>query len=529
MRSHIRVVLGTIVGIALLMIFIVGFHVGGAALLKVGVFSPLLGAFIGGVLALVSVNIPIRPEENVEPWFRREKTAWILIGCGCIAWWIGECFWRYYLSRGQSPFPSLADLGYASLPLLFFWGLILQPSSRRDHKRVFLLLDSLIAMGALLSIAWFLLLGSLAQTPAESALAKFLGLYYPTTDIALLSCVIFLLLRGPDRLYQAPARRVGLLVAGIGLAVFAVSDFYFNVAQNLGTYVEGSWGDLGWPLGMMTIGVAVYLRRFLPGTVGRVTGETVEQDTRRLHFGPAQALPYFLLAFLFFVLAFNVLSTDMGQQGIRPVLLIATLIVTGLVVVRQVVTMLDNERLMRNQASTLKQLEKVYQDIAKRKADLEAGVTYLKEIQTRLANGDVRARANILSGDLWPLASGLNLMADRMMRSEYNQRYAQKLAIAVSDFSQALERRNGNRPFFLPASCLDVPEMHSLIRVLGLGSGSGTSQFTPHPTPPRPVSSPLPFFSETTAPSFPHQPPASSMRERREPSKQRQYIPPHIP
>src|SRR5947209_8388024 len=140
MRSHTYVVLGTVVGIAFLMILILGFHVGGEAFLKVGVFSSLLGAFIGGVLVLVSVNIPMRREENVEPWLRREQVAWTLIGCGCIAWGIGECFWRYYLSQGQSPFPSLADLGYASLPPLFFWGLILQPSSRRDHKRVFLLL-----------------------------------------------------------------------------------------------------------------------------------------------------------------------------------------------------------------------------------------------------------------------------------------------------------------------------------------------------------------------------------------------------
>ena len=519
MRSHTRVVLGTVVGIAFLMILLLGFHVGGDALHKIGVFSPLLGAIIGGTLALVSANTPMRRKENVEPWFRRERLAWTLIGCGCIAWGIGECFWRYYLSQGQSPFPSLADLGYTSLPPLFFWGLIMLPSSKSDNKRVFLLLDSLIAMGALLSIAWFLLLGSLAQTPGESGLAKFLGLYYPTTDIALLSCIIFLLLRGPDRLYQVPARRVGLLVVGIGLVIFAVSDFYFNVQQNLGTFVDGSWGDLGWPLGMMTVGVAVYLRRFLPGTADRVIGEPVEQDTRRFRFGPAQTLPYFLLAFLFFVLAFNVLSTDKGQQNIRPVLLIATLIVTGLVVVRQVATMLENERLMRNQATTFLQLERVYQDIEKRKDVLEVGINHLKEVQSRLANGDVRARAQIMGGDLWPLATGLNLMADRMMRSESNQRYAQKLARAVSDFSQALERKRDEGRFVLPTSCIDVPEMHSLIRVLGLGSASGAQRSTPYPAPPRQGSSPLSLFSETTAPPFPQQPSASPMRQRKQPGK----------
>src|SRR5262249_32608871 len=155
-------------------------------------------------------------------------------GCGCMGWGIGECFWRYYVAQGQAPFPSLADFGYSSFPLLVFTGLLLQPSSKSGQKRLALLLNSLIAMGALLSIAWFLLLGSLAQTPNGDGLANFFGFFYPTADVALLFCAFFLLLRGPDRLYQVTARRVGLLVIGIGLIVFTTSDFFFNVQSNLG-------------------------------------------------------------------------------------------------------------------------------------------------------------------------------------------------------------------------------------------------------------------------------------------------------
>src|SRR5947199_4802107 len=225
MYSHFRIVLGLVIGISFLMLVL---YLGGPNLHAVRIFSPLTGALIGSALVLITVLIPFRQKEDAEPWLGREKLAWILIGCGCVGWSIGECFWRYYVARGQNPFPSLADGGYTTFSPLVFCGLILQPfSGNKAHKRVFFLLDSLIAMGALLSIAWFLLLGSLAQSPAESVLAKFLGLYYPTTDVALLSCIIFLLLRGQDRLYQTPARRAGLLVAGLGLAIFAVSDFYF--------------------------------------------------------------------------------------------------------------------------------------------------------------------------------------------------------------------------------------------------------------------------------------------------------------
>src|SRR5579884_2342558 len=183
-------------------------------------------------------------------------------------WGIGECFWRYFLSQGLQPFPSLADIGYSSLPPLVFLGLLLQPNSGTTRKRVLVLLDSLISMGAILAIAWFLLLGSLAQAPGEADLAKFLGLYYPITDMALLSCVIFLILRGQGRVYEANARRLSLLLIGVGVCVFAVSDFNYNIQNNMQTYVDGTWADLGWPLGLMIIGLAAHLRRFLLSTPG---------------------------------------------------------------------------------------------------------------------------------------------------------------------------------------------------------------------------------------------------------------------
>ena len=119
-------------------------------------------------------------------------------------------------------------------------------------------------MGSLFALSWYFLLGTLAQAPGEASLGKFLGLYYPAADTALISCIIFLLLHGQGRVYQSTARRVSLLLVGLGLCFFVTSDFLFNIQNNAGTYVEATWVDLGWPLGMLTIGIAAYLRRFYP-------------------------------------------------------------------------------------------------------------------------------------------------------------------------------------------------------------------------------------------------------------------------
>ncbi len=498
MQRNVRIVVILVGVVAAVMALILGLHVGGSEVLRFGLYSQLIGAFIGGFLAIISVNIPIRRGENAEPWLGRERLAWTLIGAGCVAWGIGECFWRYFLAQGLNPFPSQADIGYSSLPPLIFLGLILQPSSGTGRGRILVLLDSLISMGAILAIAWFLLLGTLAQTPFLKDLGKFLGIWYPTSDMALLSCVVFLLIRGQGRVYQATARRVGLLAIGIGLCVFATSDFIFNIQQNANTYVDGTWVDLGWPIGMMIIGVAAYLRRYLPGTSGEIIEQRMRRRAERISFGPAQIVPYVLLAILFSVLAYNVLSNDHGQLAIRPVLVFATLVVVALVVVRQILTQLDNERLARRQTIALDRLEiansRVEEQahmITERNLTLEEGILHLKEVQAQLANGNLRARARLSSGDLLPLAGSLNLMADRLMRFEQVDQRTQKLSKALADLSMALEHYRVGTRFIVPPSCYEFPEIHRLLLAVGLRQAIADPVSASQPARNQPTSQPL--------------------------------------
>ena len=498
MNSSPRFVVRSVAWIGVAMLIIVLFHIGGSTIaLRVGQFSPLTGAFIGGFLTLTCVILPIGRREATEPWLRNEQLGWILIGCGVIMWGLGESFWRYYVSIGESPFPSLADIGYFSFPLLVFTGLLLQPSSGTGRKRLLLLLDSLICMGSILAIAWYLLLGSLAQAPGEANIAKFLGLYYPISDTALLSCVLFLLLRGQGRAYQATARRVSLLVMGLGLCFFVFSDFLFNVQQNAGTYVEATWIDLGWPYGMMTIGIAACLRRFLPVTPKEVIEQRMRDRAEDVSFGLPQFAPYMLLSFLFFVLTLNVLSTDPGQLAIRPVLLLATLGVVGLVVIRQVLTLRDNARLTRQQAESLEDLqvanrriEEQSRMIAIHNAELEQGIEHLKDVQANLANGNVHARARLASGALLPLAASLNLMADRLIRLWQTSIYAQRLVNALGELCTALDNHWKGERLIIPDSCNELVEMHHLLRSMHIDTLSTRSHPINHPAT-HPVTQPL--------------------------------------
>jgi len=69
-----------------------------------------------------------------------------------------------------------------------------------------------------------------------------------------------------------------------------------------------------------------------------VSQDQPQSQTRRVRFGTLQAIPYVLLFVLLTVLLANGLSSTPSQQYIRPVLLVATLLVISLVVVRQFLT-----------------------------------------------------------------------------------------------------------------------------------------------------------------------------------------------
>lgn len=514
MGSLSRVSLGCILLLSIAIICAVLLHLGGG-LWK---FSPLVGALSGGLLTLFAALRRLREDEEVEPWLGNERLAWILVGLGLMMWASGECIWRYYSSIHQAPFPSLADAGYAGLSPLVFMGLLLLPSSGVGSKRLLILLDSLITMGSMLSIGWYVLLGSLALSSNQDWLARFLGLYYPTTDIALLSCVLLLLFRGQGTLYQATARRVSLIVIGVGLCFFASSDFIFNVQQNAGTYVDGTWRDLGWPLGLLAIGVAAHLRRYLPLTSDDMIERRLKRHAERSSIGLAQLMTYGMLGVLCCVLILNVFSSDPLQRATRSVLVLATMIVIGLVVVRQILTIRENERLTRRQANALErleianhQIEEQARMIAEKNNELEEGISHLKDVQARLANGNLRTRARLNSGPLMPLAASLNLMAERLAYLEQANDYAQRVSKALQELIGAVERSRAGSAFRIPASCKAFPEIGRLMHVLGLREkiepSSSTPGVVPHSTPVQVLnrSAIPPSFSGVKHPSQPLQ------------------------
>ncbi len=430
MHARSQVLIGLVVLVGILgMVVLVMFHLGEVSALRVGQFAPLLGAFIGGGLVLIKVTLPTATTGALA-WKGRERTSWVLMGIGILAWGIGEAIWRSSVSLGRSAFPSFADTGYVLFPLLAMVSLLWKPSCDAKSRWMALLMESFILTGALWSIAWYHVVGNLAQTISGMSLAKILVLYYPASDTLLLSFSLFLLLHAQEDTYRSLIGRMSQLVVGVGLSC---------------------------------------LGRF-PLERGERHQRRPEEDLRNHLLSPLQFIPYGLLVWLFVVVIRNIVATDSLQQAIRPVLLLSALTVFGLVMVRQLVTIREHRRVAQQQAKALEQLtqatrhmEEQAHQTAEQQTELDRGIEHLRNVQASLANGDLHARATLTHGALWPLAANLNLMAERLARTSKDTQYAQRLVKTLAELSVAIDR---GMPLDIPASCYDFPEISQLVAAL---------------------------------------------------------------
>jgi serine phosphatase RsbU (regulator of sigma subunit) len=405
MRSRFSRSMGILIslmaGICTLLALSLAFHWGpGRGLLDPERVVWNLGRLLGITLILLMAHLRPRFVGNAELWSGSERLGWTLVGVGFITVAVGGAILRYLATIGQRGFivwtsPSIPAFCIAIAPLLTVLGLLFLPLPTTGSRRILILLDCAISTSSLFTIVWFLLLGRLTLSSARPLIARLMYAYMPIMDILIVSCVLYTLLH-TFVLTNAPshsvsnvqrstgtAYRISLLVLGLGLTVYGVTDFIVNLTLNLGIFRgNDTWSDLGWTIAPMIAGLAAYLRRFLP-TIMNDEGEAhTKRPVLYIHL-LIQFLPYLLALFPMLVLILNGFSSQPDQQVIRPVLVLVTLLVVCLVLIRQIITMAENERLIKKQVVTLEQLEQTSCELARHVA-LRAELCVAAKIQTQL-------------------------------------------------------------------------------------------------------------------------------------------------
>ena len=290
-----------------------------------------------------------------------------LMAVGMAGWSVGQLIWSWYQIFASTPLPSPAwsDVGYLTLPVFGFAALLALAMARdagdpRDPvglaprpARWVLILDGLVVVGSLFMLTWDTALGAVVRAGAPNRGAFVVAIAYPLTDLVMVVMAVLLLTTRPVPVRLRP--QVALL--GLGVVGLALSDSIYAYVISSGAPRMPPIANAGFVAGPALVALAALTRPpsgawgGQPGTAG--SGVTAHVRASVLRLGWAQLfLPYVPLAVA------GALVADRLATGYRPGLVevIAGVTVLGLVVFRQMITLVDNHALLRRVSAAQEQL-----------------------------------------------------------------------------------------------------------------------------------------------------------------------------
>src|SRR5215212_5039924 len=330
-----------------------------------------------------------------------QRWAPVLLGLGILSWVLGQALFTYYewALRQPPPLPSLADIAYLSVYPFFLLGILLLPARPvpvASGTRI--ALDGLMIMTAAVTFSWYFILGPVMQQGTETTLAKAVATTYPLADIVLIACLVILASR-PEEQALLPAVR--LLALGLILIVVADSNFTYWSLHD--AYATGTLPDVGWSLGYMLVALGVFAARLAP-TGEATTGQDEPGDTPRSESPRAEqrvwpSLIPFVLAPAVGVLVFYAWRTSAGSSSLALGVYLGAAVLIGLVLVRQVLTIVENARLYNRLQRTYRQVEQKNDQLVRSQSELRRQKEYFEALvlNSPVAIATMDLESNIVS------------------------------------------------------------------------------------------------------------------------------------
>jgi diguanylate cyclase (GGDEF)-like protein/PAS domain S-box-containing protein len=196
-------------------------------------YAPLLNLM--GLSAVIAVVVGVRRN---KPGY---ALPWWLFALGLGLYWMGDVYTYSYpkLLHAEVPFPSVGDAIYLTVYPALMLGLLLLVRRRNPRGDRNGLIDSAILTLGLSLLSWVLLIAPYLHDPTMGVLPKLVSVAYPLGDIILLAAAIRLAL---DNGKHQPA----FYLLSASIVSLLVTDFVYGVMTLDGTYHHQLLLDLGW-------------------------------------------------------------------------------------------------------------------------------------------------------------------------------------------------------------------------------------------------------------------------------------------
>ncbi len=315
---------------------------------------------------------------------RRLGIAWGLIGLSALAFALGDISWGVLeLGLEEPPFPSIADAFYIAYYPLLLAGVFLLPEKRATRgDQINKVLDMGIVMVAAILIFWNFLIGPIVASNVDyPLLEQIILLAYPVGDLVLLWALLRIVYKRSDEQEEDEAPAF-LLAASIVVTI--VGDTIYTYQSLLGTYTSGGILDMTWRATMLLTGLAA---------ISQVTAIQSLKSTghfpRRLEYpiGKVKAItPY--LSYLWLIAAY-ILLIESRLTSLPMAFLPLSVAVGGiicLVLLRQMITLRENDKLNAQLKQTMSKLQDQTTELEKTNQELQVEITERKAVEQQLTH-----------------------------------------------------------------------------------------------------------------------------------------------
>lgn len=252
---------------------------------------------------------------------------------------IGNCISVFLLLVLKlKPTASPADAFYLSDTLLILVGLLMFPLSRRIRvERWKLVLDAAMVLAGGAVLVWYFAIRPTQEAHADTTTATLLIYAFPLANFLLLLGITTVILRGP---LDGNRQAFGCLVAGILVSI--VADLAFDLVLVQTGERSANWADAVYMLSYLLLiaSAELYWRR----PVARSWNATDQEPKPQ----PLSPLPYLAGAAVFALLMMQALNPWHDPES---GLVVGAVLVTLLMVIRQVVAVRQNVRLLKETAA----------------------------------------------------------------------------------------------------------------------------------------------------------------------------------
>lgn len=374
---------------------------------RAGFISNLLSP-LGDFCSLCIIGWSLKRQIN------QNKKVWTVFFISNAFFLLGDLTNSYYgigLNQ-ETPIPSIGDAFYITSTFLYPLGLILYMNVKSIYNMLRSSFDILIMMVVTATLSWKYVIMPIYQDTSQTLITKLSLLMYPIADLGFLCGALSLYFVQCS--YNRNSKTTRLIFTS-ALVLFSADQIY--VFKNLiETYNLGSLIDPLWPVGMWILAIACLWNTGVDTHANNsIHPQSNLVSIIRHRIGII--LPYLCSSILIIIISFNYV--------IRDPIVIGAIITAFLIIIRQVFTLLENQRLM----TVIKESNQL---LLESKLELEEKNAELKKLNILK---EQEAQTDFLTG-IYNRRYIFQSLQELFNKMQINQRMLSLLLIDIDEFKQ---------------------------------------------------------------------------------------------